>query len=324
MFGIKNLYFLIPIIGMIPWTGMLITMLICWGVQGHPIYAFIGRKQSPVYISHIGATNLQPLFISASGWQGLFYLLTILTEYLLRKQGKLQYWFKKSERNALFTAVVLGGIGQLGVLLCSCFNIKKFRRAHSVFLGIFIVGVFFSLVAILVQYYLMGKHYQKIHVSHKYWNKFMVSFWLKLLWTVVAAALACAFEGVSSDSLSGRFEWTLAFWYTFLWFIFAWDLFPAAKNHHKNQPYIHDWSKYGYYLYEKNFGSSDGNEKRASSPVLSQERQDTLVDHNGEQGAIPTNREFNDEELEQYPVTSDRETYPIPHGQNVPVYNRVE
>lgn len=68
-------YYLIPIIALIVWWGMLIAMLSCWGAQGRPIYSFMnGEYQNPVYISDIGATNLQPLFISCSGFQAIFLL----------------------------------------------------------------------------------------------------------------------------------------------------------------------------------------------------------------------------------------------------------
>ncbi len=252
--GLKNVYFLIPIAGLIIWDGMLIALLICWAGQGHPIYAFIGHYQDPVYISYIGATNLQPLFIACAGAQGIFYCASILTEYVLRRSGKLQYWFKKDERNLIFAACILGGVGQLGILLCSCFNIKHFRRVHDTMLGIFVCFVFLSLVCIITQYVMMGLNYQKIHVKHKRWNKFMISGILKVVWVVVAVLLAICFVAISDSSISSRFEWSLAFWYSFLWIIFGYDLFPAAKKEHKNAPYIHDWNDKGFYMYDEHMG----------------------------------------------------------------------
>lgn len=79
-----NYFFIIPWIAFIPWYGMLIAMLICWAAQGHPIYWFMHAEQFPVYISHIGATNLRPLFIACAGWQGLGYVVSIACEYFQR------------------------------------------------------------------------------------------------------------------------------------------------------------------------------------------------------------------------------------------------
>lgn len=79
-----NWLFIVPWIAFIPWYGMLITMLICWAAEGHPVYWFMHTHQFPVYISDIGATNLEPLFISCCAWQGLGYAITVALEYFQR------------------------------------------------------------------------------------------------------------------------------------------------------------------------------------------------------------------------------------------------
>ena len=67
-----NWWFIVPIVAFIPWYGMLISMLVCWAAQGKPMYWFQhGPRESPIYISDIGATNLRPLFISCAGLEGL-------------------------------------------------------------------------------------------------------------------------------------------------------------------------------------------------------------------------------------------------------------
>ncbi len=343
-FHLKNYWFMVPIIGFIPWLGMLITMLICWAAQGHPLYPFNSGYQYPVYISYIGATNLRPLFISCAGWQGLFYTITLLVEYFLRKTGRLQYWFKKDERNLLFAACILGIIGSLGILFVAIFSIKNYDNVHHAMLGVFLAFICLSIICLCAQYCMMGLHYRNIHVHHKYWNKFTISFYLKVFFVVAAIIFAICFGAVSNRSVSSCFEWTLAFWYIVIFLIFAWDLFPAAKRRHKNAPYIRDWDKYDYYMYNKNYGQHPY-EKYANfttdnnGQFTSHEGQDTLVHqtssstslarHNNAQfaanggepaGYRETNRDFTDEELQQYPLTNDRETYPIPHGQQVPVY----
>lgn len=308
----KNYYFLIPICGGVIWGGMLIAMLACWSLQGHPIYYFIKSYMFPVYISYIGATNLQPLFISCAFAQGICYCLTILTEYLLRRSGKLQFWFKKDERNLMFAGTIFGIIGQIGIGLCAVFNTKDHSRAHSSLLALFVICVFLSMVCLMTQYALMGFHYQKIHVDHKYFNKFTISFLLKLFWTVCAVIFACLFEGLSNSSLSSCFEWTLAFWYLVLFAIMAWDLSSAAKTNHKNYPYIKNWNDHGYYLYDEHFGD-DSNELPKHETLSTED----------DENYRSVNRDFTDSELRQYPI-GNRETYPIPEGQRVAVIPAVE
>lgn len=317
----KNYYFLIPIIGAIPWGGMLTAMLIAWSIQGHPIYWFIHRHQIPVYISHIGATNLQPLFISCSAWQGLLYVITIVTEYLLRKAGKLQYWFTKRERNLLFIACITGGCGQVGIILCAIFDTKDHPTAHTRLLALFIIGVLISMISIITQYCMMAYHYTKIHVSHKRFNKFAISAILKSIWLACAIVFAVIFKFYPNNyNVRGYFEWILAYSYLFLFSVFAYDLYPASKREHKNFPYIKDWNNRGYYLYDKNFGDDE----KTNSFDNSHEAGDTLVQNSSNDGRRrPIDREFTDEELAQYPINNNETEYPIPHGQSVRVYDRV-
>lgn len=304
MLGLRNYYFLIPLVGAFLWDAMLITMMVCWAGQGHPSYAFIGHYQKVVYISHIGATNLQPVFICGAGAQGIFYCLTLITEHRLRRSGKLQYWFKKNERNLIFAGCIIGAIGQLGILLCACLNIKSFRPVHHGVLYMFVACVLISLICIMVEYLMMALHYRKIHVTHKLMNKFMVSFLLKLAWTIIAGVFALCFAAMPDDSVSAEFEWTLAFWYTFLFVIFAWDLFPAAKKAHKNSPYIKDWNNKGFYMYDQRFGVS----------ALPEE-----FPEDEEFADVEEERTFTDAELSQYPLKNS-ETYAIPEGLNVEKY----
>ncbi|AMD20856.1 HDR114Wp [Eremothecium sinecaudum] len=93
-----NYYFLIPWVLLIPWYGMLITMLSCWSIQGHPIYWFMHDDQFPVYISDIGATNLQPLFIACVAWQGLWYCIMVAAEFFQRSGHWPFQWLAYTRR----------------------------------------------------------------------------------------------------------------------------------------------------------------------------------------------------------------------------------
>ncbi|CCE65921.1 hypothetical protein TPHA_0N01400 [Tetrapisispora phaffii CBS 4417] len=80
-----NYYFLVPLLSFIPWYVMLITFLITWAADGHPVYYFMHNKeQTTVYISDIGAMSLHPMFIICSGLQGLGYCVSVACEYYQR------------------------------------------------------------------------------------------------------------------------------------------------------------------------------------------------------------------------------------------------
>lgn len=199
-----NYFFLVPIVALVPWYGMLMAMLICWAGQGHPLYAFMDPedKQNVVYISDIGATNLNPLFIACAGWQGLFYVITVACEFYQRSgywpfrlranyktsaddgstselsvnTMKSQYsemlasarflmppWYTRDERNLIFASFVNGLIGELALLFCSIFTTAKYHTVHITMVVIFIIFLFFSVCCNIAEYMVMGRHYALLH-----------------------------------------------------------------------------------------------------------------------------------------------------------------
>lgn len=238
-------YYIIPIIGLIVWWGMLIAMLSAWSIQGHPIYAFMGQvQQDPVYISDIGATNLQPLFISCAGFQAIFFVGTLIMEYYLRTTIKLQPYVSTKQPKFAIASIVCAAIGQLGILFVSIFNTKNFHRVHMSMVGVFIAFCFFACVFNFFNSFIFGNFPQRLHPNHervifgkhRWANLYMLSFFLKCLWLAAAAAFAICFGALmesGKDSLSAVFEWTISFWYGLLLLMWAIDLFPSAVKHYQ-------------------------------------------------------------------------------------------
>lgn len=238
-------YYIIPLVCMAVWWGMLIAMLVCWSAQGRPIYAFMGGSyQDPVYISDIGATNLQPLFISCAGFQAIFFEGTLIMELVLRKKRKLQPYVSTKQPKFAITSVVCGAIGQLGILFVSIFNTKNFHSVHLSMVGIFIAFVFFACLFNFFNTFIFGHYPQRLSPDHekvifgqyRWANVYMVSFFLKLLWLVVALVFAIlfgVFMKTGKSSLSAIFEWLISFWYGFLLLMWSIDLVPSAVKHYK-------------------------------------------------------------------------------------------
>lgn len=93
--------FLFPWFGLIFWYAMLISMLAWWGADGRPIWHWLyGWDMTPkqfkdqygnvglIYISDIGATKMQGVFISLSCTQGIVYCLTVLVWYVIDYTNK--------------------------------------------------------------------------------------------------------------------------------------------------------------------------------------------------------------------------------------------
>ncbi|EEQ45212.1 conserved hypothetical protein [Candida albicans WO-1] len=239
-------YYLIPIIALIVWWGMLIAMLSCWGAQGRPIYSFMnGEYQNPVYISDIGATNLQPLFISCSGFQAIFFVGTLIMGFYLRyKSGKIQPYISKHQPRLAIASIVCAAIGQLGIVFVAIFNTKNFHPVHISMVGVFIAFCFLACVCDFTISFIFGTNPAKLDPVHdqvvfgtsKYANLYFVSFMLKLVWLFAAVAFAICF-GVymknDQNSKSAIFEWLISFWYGLLLVMWSMDLLPSALRKYR-------------------------------------------------------------------------------------------
>lgn len=264
-------YYIIPFIALVVWWGMLIAMLSCWSLQGHPVYAFMGyTDQSPVYISDIGATNLKPLFISCAGFQAIFFVGTLIMEYYLRTARKLQPYVSTKQPKFAIASIVFAIIGQLGILFVSIFDTKNHHKVHLSMVGVFIAGCFFACFFNFFNSFIFGNyphrlspdHEKVIFGRHRWSNVYMVSFFLKIFWVIAAAALALLF-GIymqkGDDDSSAIFEWTISFWYGVLLIMWGIDLFPSAVKHYRVR---HPEE------FDNSFKPYDGNEKDDARTIL--------------------------------------------------------
>ncbi|KAH3899858.1 related to Protein SFK1 [Saccharomycodes ludwigii] len=281
-----NYFFLVPIVAMIPWVGMLIAMLICWAVQGKPFYSFMNRGQKLAFISDIGATNLQPLFIACSAWQGLFYFLTLCCEYYQRcgrwpisktafnykisvydenngggnnnervRHGLnfpsyMPFWFTKHERNVMFAACILTGIGEILLLLATIFSDKDYNTTHYGLIFTFVVLMAIGVGLNILEYMLMGLSYMKIHPLHRRFNKYAISALAKGFWLLTAIIWAICFGALANNTMRAQFEWLLAFYFCVLFIIYSIDFYLGGRyKYSKNFPYVESFQ--GYYKYDQ-------------------------------------------------------------------------
>ena len=239
-------WYLIPLVALVVWWGMLIALLLAWSLQGKPMYKFMDEYQNPVYISDIGATNLQPLFISCVGFQAIFFVGTPLIELFLRKTHRIQPYVGRWQPYFAVGTIVCAIIGQLGILFVSIFNTNLFHEVHLLMVGVFIAFIFLACVCNFWLLFVFGWHPQKLSPEHhhvvfgprKWQNLYMVSFVCKLFWMVAAVVFAICFGAYmrdDSNSTSAIFEWTISFWYGVLLILWSLDLFPAASRHYNRK-----------------------------------------------------------------------------------------
>lgn len=231
-----RLYWILPLIALVTWFGMLIAMLACWSFQGHPIYWFMSEYQFPVYISDVGATNLQPLFISCAGFQGLFVFLSVLAERYLRYKGKLLPNTSHHQVNAIIASIVFVAISMLGILFVSIFSTRLYHHVHISMVGVFIGCAFVFAVLNISVYFSLAKDYPDVYLFRSHYGgikRFQFSAISKLVWLVVAIVLAVCFGAYMNrgeESISSAFEWSVSFWYGVVLIIMSTDLMPVARS----------------------------------------------------------------------------------------------
>lgn len=299
-------YYLIPVIALVVWWGMLIALLSAWSLQGKPNYSFMTHPQDPVYISDVGATNLQPLFISCTGFQMIFFVGTLLMELYLRLKRKLQPFVSDKQPKFAITSIVCAFLGQCGILFVSIFNTKNFHKVHISMVAIFIVFIFFACLFNFFNSFIFGNFPQRLHPnhervifgSHRWANLYMVSFFAKLVWLIVAIILACFFGynmHADKDSTSACFEWSISFWYGLLLLFWAIDLMPSAVKHYR----VHHPEEFGsvfidQHKYPDSFRPLNNRES------FSTENYDNPAD-NDQMAEVPTNTFASNNRYNPYP-----------------------
>ncbi|XBW37124.1 hypothetical protein QEN19_002702 [Hanseniaspora menglaensis] len=282
--------FIFPWVGLVFWYAMLISMLAYWGAEGRPVWHWIyGWDISPkeykddygnvglIYISDIGATKMQGVFISLSCVQGIIYCLTIFIWYVINytkkedfvqpaegddisrdqetieegnsdeKLFKRKWFFKFSrhEKNLIFAALVSACIGSLGILMCSIFDTRDFHHVHLTMVGIFLAGLAISVILTGTSFIMTGKdeynrqNNEEFKLGYKFWtsefyqqlfyNSWMISGVVKLIWVILAITWAICFGGVSATDISAVFEWLLSFWYGIIFVIWSVDMYFYRK-----------------------------------------------------------------------------------------------
>ncbi|SCU86271.1 LAMI_0D01200g1_1 [Lachancea mirantina] len=195
---------------------------------------------------------------------------TIKSNYrdvLLSAKFLMPPYYTRHERNCIFAAFVLGLVGEVCLLMCSIFSTAKFPHVHTSMVALFCVFMFLSTCCLMAEYYMMGKHYAALHplasleerqgvkTSRHKWvghsmNKFTLSAIAKTLWLTLALVWAICFGAIDDNSISGCFEWLLAFWFGVLFMIISVDFYLGGR--YKYSKYFHQVTDFqGYYKYER-------------------------------------------------------------------------
>lgn len=238
LFSKYNHFYLIPLFGFFCWYGLLFGMVGAWVRDGSPTYPAYDESNVPTPLERIGVILEPGFFIAFVVIHAIVFCVSMYLEFFHRKIGKLIKFIKpKVQTRLAYASLSIGVIGQVFFVvqaIVSTVYIHNHARAKShyaILLATFAVLVMVSLALNFTNYYIMGQYY-RMYVNGERWNKFMISFVVKISWLVVTIALAvacCVLYVKGSKTPSSVLEWCFHFWYGFLMLFWTYDLYPLSE-----------------------------------------------------------------------------------------------
>lgn len=221
---------MLPVLSGLAWLGMLMGMLAGWAVGSHrQHYANMKDDQSIAYISDVGASpRFKPVFVTFCCVTTALLDLSFLADRWLRHRGRLTPNGSTFQKVLAVLTILFAFAGTAGLVLLSVFDVAHHKHLHDCFLVLFLGGYVFSAVCACWEFQRLGRHNRTVPVLR-------VSFWIKLAFILLEAALAVAFAALAGSHYHNGgaiLEWTIAFVFSFYVFSFAVDLYPAVHTRH--------------------------------------------------------------------------------------------
>lgn len=223
-------YWMLPLFAACCWLGTLLGMLGWWLANGSPHLDGMDPGQRIAYISDIGATGLQPLFIAGSTVTVVVFDVCFVSERWLRHKGRLAHNTSTTQKVLSILSCVFAIIGAIGLIILTCMKDTVYQTAHDTCLVIFIVGYIISAIFACAEYQRLGIHFRQYRILR-------ASFWIKLFFILTEIALAIAFAALgrhaNTRTTAAVLEWTISLIYIIYVGHYFMDFLPAvhSKNH---------------------------------------------------------------------------------------------
>ncbi|EWY79952.1 hypothetical protein FOYG_16894 [Fusarium oxysporum NRRL 32931] len=150
-------YWWLPILSGLVWLSMLLGLLLSWIINEHARrLPTMASTANIAYISNIGATHLQPLFIIGCVLTAVPLLMSFLAERWLRHCGRLLPNTTLAERILSVLSIFCAIVGSIGLICLSIFKTGTYTKLHNIFLCLFIGGYLFSAIFICDEYRRLG------------------------------------------------------------------------------------------------------------------------------------------------------------------------
>ncbi|KFA69275.1 hypothetical protein S40285_09377 [Stachybotrys chlorohalonatus IBT 40285] len=220
-------YWMLPVISGLAWLATLLSLLLFWIFHDdREVYETMEDGQTLPYISDIGATELQPLFITGCVLTSVFLDLAFISERWLRHNGRLIANGSRREKVFSGISIFFAFVGTVGLILLAVFDTRSHPTLHLMCLGLFILGYIVSAIFICWEYRRLG-------VNNREYSILSTSFWIKLVFILVEFGLVVGFMvsmRTGNSDAAAVLEWVVSFVFTFYAISFVVDLWPAVRT----------------------------------------------------------------------------------------------
>lgn len=233
-----NHFYFVPLFGLLCWYILLFGLMGSWIHNGSKAYPKYDENETPLPLERVGMILQPGFFLTFVVIHSVVFCTSMYLEYYHRKIGKLIKFIKPTVQKRLaYASLFFGVIAQMFFIaqaISGTVYVRKHAREtshYAVLLATFAILVMISLGLNFTNYYIMGQYYRK-YVNGERWNKFTISFMLKIIWLVVTIAVAvvcCAFYVQKVKDVSSVLEWIFHFWYGLLLAFWTYDLYPLTE-----------------------------------------------------------------------------------------------
>lgn len=233
-----NHFYLIPLFGLVCWYTLVFGLIGIYSHRGFTTSPMYGENAVPLPLERIGMIYNPGFFISFVVIHSLVFCSLMYLEFYHRKIGKLIKFIRPTLQTRLaYASIAIAIVAQLffiGLAVAGTLLVRNYKRAashYAALLATFAILVMISLALNFTNYYLMGQYYRK-YVNGERWNKFTISFILKIIWLTVTLSLlllTVGFYSAKHKNIADVLEWTFHIWYGLLLAFWTYDLYPLTE-----------------------------------------------------------------------------------------------
>ncbi|ESZ98996.1 hypothetical protein SBOR_0654 [Sclerotinia borealis F-4128] len=197
-----------------------------------PYPSMASQFHSVPYVSDIGASKeMQPVFIIGCVLTTFLLAGCFIAERALRHQGRLARNTDMTERIVAYLSIVSAGLGSMGLIFLSVFDVWRYRGVHITMVGFFVGGYTISAFFQFWEHYRMGRKYRDTHAN------LMVSAYTKLVFIAIESILGTAYWYVviaKNWDAGAVIEWGVSYVFSFYILSYLFDFLPALTTKGKD------------------------------------------------------------------------------------------